>query len=203
MQMLDLKPFRGIFGEYPSIYLGYKNFNPATRRITTYVHVVFKEDISSFSKSLTNIPPLDHGLARPFPPPPSQFHIWNRYMTCPLLISECLQRITPTMSRMWLSLSRSSSPHTATGVLIRTRPTSSKSLLLPTSPLSLPVGQLAQHQIRWHRCLRRNARNPPPTQTHALAPTLQKGLPPCNMSLTHSSTMAHGNQWTSLRDAES
>jgi hypothetical protein len=57
-----------------------------------------------------------------------------------------------------------------TGGLILTLPMSSRLFLSPTSPLSRPIGQPAQPHPRWHSCPPKTARNPPPTQTHALAP---------------------------------
>jgi hypothetical protein len=38
---MDLKSFRGVFVGYPLKSLDCRIYNPATRRITTYVHVLF------------------------------------------------------------------------------------------------------------------------------------------------------------------
>jgi hypothetical protein len=46
------KPIRGVFVGYPPNSHGYRIYNPATRRIATYVHVVFQEDVSGFVRSL-------------------------------------------------------------------------------------------------------------------------------------------------------
>jgi hypothetical protein len=50
---LGEKAFRGIMVGYPPDGPGYRIYNPATRRITTSVHVVFHEDVPGFLPYMT------------------------------------------------------------------------------------------------------------------------------------------------------
>jgi hypothetical protein len=45
---LSEKAFRGVMVGYPTNAPGYRVYNPETRRITTSVHVVFREDTPGF-----------------------------------------------------------------------------------------------------------------------------------------------------------
>jgi hypothetical protein len=79
---LSEKAFRGVMVGYPTDALGYRVYNPETRRITTSVHVVFQENTPGFgtrlpltqssrtirmtipSRHLTTIPPYRHPTVR-------------------------------------------------------------------------------------------------------------------------------------------
>jgi hypothetical protein len=56
---LNMKYFRGVFVGYPSKSLGCRIYNPATRRITTSVHVVFQEGVRGFGASVSPSHALD------------------------------------------------------------------------------------------------------------------------------------------------
>ena len=65
------KAFRGVMVGYPTDALGYRVYNPETRRITTSVHVVFQENTPGFGTRL----PIDSVIRNPSddesPPDPS------------------------------------------------------------------------------------------------------------------------------------
>jgi hypothetical protein len=56
---LSEKAFRGVMVGYPPNALGYRIYNPETRRITTSVHVVFQENTHDFGARL----PVDSVIA--------------------------------------------------------------------------------------------------------------------------------------------